>query len=483
MNPGSSSPNIQDAGRSQPLLPSAFPDATIEISPSDLSTDQLLEHLNAIIEQVKNSDRDRSPNATSELEDKPPTYALIITTVLLSGRAISCTYRYVTTKDGLEFIFQEKFVNSGNKKWSILFTKVGATLFCVTDAIITIISSKNSVSELYRIRSAVSKSLNLLRDENGSLPLCQLFLLPVLLGGGMMGTWFKANVGVLTVAREIVSLITANPSEFLDSILTTFSAVVGSCSALCFLAFQSKQALHQLRIKQALDKSPYWIEYKKREYVHIFLNQFVTFLISLAMTLITVMATFYQKGNFDIDAKTASKALVIAFSNMILNTWFTTGPNFLYKTIQANYKATVNNNGDAYHGNRIGIFLIQCFGFISSTGNSLAVFPAIVHVLLQISKKENIADESLGYSIAAIVITALLAVPMFLRDYAYYTKLVLELLFPKPIPSPEATVNPLPLTRAPSTSGYWARFTSWICPSSPSVNEAVLSAPRVLALR
>jgi hypothetical protein len=355
----------------------------------------------------------------------------------------------VTTADALQFFFQEKFIHQSNEKWAEVFTYSGATLFCMTDAVLTNLNIKSSVNELYRIRSALSKNLTALRDEDGKLPISQLVLLASLIPGGMLGAWFKGEVGVHTIARQMTSLFSENPPTILDPIFRAMAYTVGGCSAVCYFSFQGQQALTQMRIRRGLQDNAYWNEYSARKRLQIFGNQFVTFVISVAMTLITIMATFYHNNSFDVDPETAAKALFIGLSNMILNTWFTSGPNFLHKTIQADYKAQLKGNTDVIpdrHAHRFGIFLIQFIGAISSTGNSLAVFPAIVHILHQISKKEKITDESIGYVVAGIVITLALAFPMFVRDYAYYTKQVLELLF-HDSKKPSEVASSIPETR------------------------------------
>ncbi|OGT39923.1 MAG: hypothetical protein A3E81_02050 [Gammaproteobacteria bacterium RIFCSPHIGHO2_12_FULL_36_30] len=427
---------------------------------SNLTTQELLKKVNDIIETAKKAGQEVV--VLQEIERSSTTsvhysrYVRAVTFFLLGGRALSCTFRYVVTRDALQFLLSEPFIKQNNQQWASIFTVTGAASFCVTDAILTIISSKDSVAELCRIRSAVKKNLNLLRDENGNLPIFLLIILLALMPGGMLGAWFRGEVGVLGVTRQITALFTDQPSHIREIIFKVLAYIVGVCSAICYCAFQAQQALTQIRIKRALKKDPYAMEYYRRNRKDIFLNLFVTFLISCAMALINMMAAFYDKGDFNFEWGTFAKALFVGMSGLTLCTFFTVAPNFLHKTMQAKYKKTQSQDDTQQNNHHIGIFLIKCFGVISSTGNSLAVFPAIVHTLLQISQKENLTDENKGYIIAGIGLTLILAVPMFVRDYAYYAKLVLELLFGR-AKTPSAVA-----VQSTQEKGCWARLTSYL---------------------
>lgn len=394
---------------------------------SNLTTTELLQKINDIIETAKKAGQE--VKRSTKTSDHYPRHVRIPTFFLLGGRALSCTFRYVVTKDALQFLLEEPFIKQNNQHWTSILTVTGAISFCVTDAILTIISSKDSVAKLCCIRSTVKKNLDLLRDENGNLPIFLLIILLALMPGGMLGAWFRGEVGVLAVTRQITTLFMDQPSPFCEIIFKILAYTVGGCSSICYCAFQGQQALTQIRIKRALEKDPHAMEYYRQNKKDIFLNQFVTFMISCAMALINMMAAFYDKGDFNFEWGTFGKALFVGLSGLVICTIFTVQPNFLHKTIQTKYKKTQSQDNAQPDNHQIQIFLVKLVGVISSTGNSLAVFPAIVHTLLQISKKENLTDENMGYIIAGIGITLILSVPMFVRDYAYYAKLVLELLF------------------------------------------------------
>lgn len=446
--------------REERLLP-YLPDDVEDIG--NLATSKILKHVNDVIETAKKTGQE-----SATIQTHYARHALVITFFLLGGRALSCTFRYVVTRDALRFLLEEPFIKQSNQYWAPIFTVTGAASFCVTDAILTIISSKDSVVELCRIRSAVKKNLDLLRDDNGNLPTFLLIILLVLMPGGMLGAWFRGEVGVLAVMRQITALLTDQPSPFCEMIFKALAYTVGGCSAICYCLFQGRQALTQIRIKRALKNNLYATEYYRREKINIFFNQFVTFMISCAMALINMMAAFYDKGDFNFEWGTFAKALFVGMSGLALNTFFTVQPNFLHRTLQAKYKETQSQDDTQPNNHHIGIFLIKCFGVISSTGNSLAVFPAIVHTLLQISQKENLTDENREYIIAGIGITLILSIPMFVRDYAYYAKLVLELLFGHQQPTPSAVV-----TQPTPPKNCWARLMPRLPQSFHGQNTAI----------
>lgn len=426
-----------------------------------------LENLHDIIEKAENA-------ALSTSKIRPPHYVMIFTVCLLTGRALSCTYRYVTTTDALQFFFQEPFIEKNNQSWAHALTITGAALFCVTDAVLTIVTSRDSVAELCFLRETARKNLTLLRDNQGKLPIFRLVLLGLILPGSMLGAFFKGEVGFLAVSQSLTALMTNSTSKNMHLALTVIAYIVGGCSALCNFSFQGQQALKQMYIRHMLQQSDDWVEYNHARKWPVFWNQFMTFLISIAMTLVTMMATFYHKGNFDLDFETAAKALYICFCCMMLNTFYTSGPNFLYKKIQADYFSDREPaNRVAHYGCcRIAMVAVQMIGIISSVGNSFSVFPGVEHVLLQISGKKTLSNESAGYIATGLIVWLLLAIPMFPRDYAYYAKYALKLLFEKPTALSAVAITQTTTPKQNSLANTWMRFMAhWKKPSDAhSVN-------------
>lgn len=393
------------------------------------SLPEILKALKRLIEQYELSPLDRSQLA--DLQIQPSYCDSIIEKIekfILFNRACSCAFRFKSTNHaGLE-IFQ--IARAQDAHYVNIVTTVSAMLFFLTDAGVTVATTKNSVAMLKNLLSEVKAILNSLRDEAGGLPLFRIILLFILLPGGMWGAFNKGFVGIQSVSELIAAFITSHPPSYLGVVFRVMGAVVGGSSALCFAAFNLRNGLGILRTLRALFSSELWQAYFHAEKKRIYVDQLITFLISIAMTLITLLATFYAKGSFEITWSVASEALFIGLSNLTLNTFFTTGPNYIIKTIKSHcntletHRAEIETSGC----HRAGMMGLQTVGVISSLGNSFAVLPAILFILSLVSKERDLTKQSIVGLVIALAIWMLLAVPMFARDFAYYTKPLLEWL-------------------------------------------------------
>lgn len=348
------------------------------------------------------------------------------------GRALSCTYRDNTTDDAQRIFFQLPFIDLSQKEWANTFITVMAAVFCVTDAILTNITLKKSITELRKIHNAIKQNMQLLKDpEKNKLTFStkfQLISLACLLPGSMYGSFLKGKVGV----NSVFARFSDHPSDALMIASQSLSIFAGTASAFCSFPFQLDQALMQMRIRHALNQCAEYREYKKENRCHVYGSFSISFAITVAMASITMMSAFYDHGAFEPEIKTVSTALFIALSNIVLNTWFTTTPNFHFKSIQAEYETLLHKMDQVEPRTlpeKLGILLFMTIGFLSSAGNSLAVFPAITHIFLLAANEKNVATASYGISISALSLAVILAIMMFPRDYKYYADNAIRTLF------------------------------------------------------
>ncbi len=389
---------------------------------------ELLSALNRLIESVEISPLAGAENDSESLYPRLDWFIKRVEQFILFNRAISCTFRFKTTSHAVVELAQ--IAREDNQYIVSRVSKSFGLLFFATDAGITVVTSKNSVAMLRNLPGEIKNLVNLLRDDSGNLPLISLGLLLALIPGGMWGAYNKGSVGSRAIADLVTSAITDNPSDMLNTIFKVMGGVVGGSSALCFAVFNLRQGLSIKRTIQTVLADPLWTEYFKAEKNQVIVNQLITFIISVAMTLITVLATFYAKGSFKLSWQATSEALFIGLSNLMLNTFFTTGPNYIIKMIKqqdADLKKQ-NNQAVVEHSDcyQAGARSIQSVGIVSSLGNSFAVLPAILFILTLASKEDDLAKQSWGNITVAGIIWLLLAVPMFFRDYAYYSKPILE---------------------------------------------------------
>lgn len=439
----------------------------VETPPSQLGRPALISKVSTSISGARKPESSNAASETNAAEKSTPKYVLAFTFVLLVGRAFSCAYRYVTTQEAQKFIGQEPFIHQYGQNWWTIFTETGAILFCATDAFLTIVGSKDSLTELCSFRETFKKNVALLRDENGKLPILKLIGWGFLLPGGMYGAFLKGKVGTQVVSSQITSLITDHPPEALSPLFSGLAYFSAASSMICYFAFQTQQALTQLRIMHALSNNPYWVELRKRDMCDFIGNVSVSFIISIAMALITMMSAFYDRGSFEIEWQTATKSLFIAVSSIIANTLYTSTPNNVFRAIQSMYDDFVHK-GDAPNPHGLPYFLVMGIALISSTGNSLAVFPSIVHIMKLISGKD-LANESWTNIVIGLAVAAFLGVAMFPRDFRYNGKRAIETLFTTP------TVNNTAEPETPANSqkeGCFARFKqSFFCLRGATDNE------------
>lgn len=347
-----------------------------------------------------------------------PQYVLAVTVLVLTGRALSCTYRYVTTNDALQMLFNQSFVHQGKKPWAMIVAEDGAFVFCLTDTFVTLGATKYSIEKLCHIRRSMRQMFCLLRDETGQLPCRQLIALLLLMPGGILGAFYKGKVGVPAMALSMESWFTSQPTAWIDSVSVCLGYFAGVCTALCYLAFQGHQALEQIYIGRSLKYNPHYAQFATRKKWMMWGNTTATFLVSLSSSLVAIAAKFYSKGNLDLDVQTVTEVLIIGLSGLILNTFFTTGPKYLHMSIEEKFQ---ENNA---HQRALWIVLL---GLTSSLGTCLALFPSMVKALLFATQKKTLTDEALWLQILGVASTVFLSIFLFPRDYMYYTKTVLEL--------------------------------------------------------
>ncbi len=437
---------------------------TIPENPTDADMVQILTGLYAAIQAIENPPRTPPAEAESQTAAKPRWLTFIIRAgkiFVLGTKGLSCTFRFKTTLEALQYIFQ--ILRQAGHLYAGIIAKTAGTLFFTADGSMSVGTSEKSVAMLPVLWSEFNRILGSLRESNnGKLPLIQLFLLAALFPGCMWGTFNKGRVGVYAFADMIIRLVTDNPSPALITTCQTIGDIVGVGSAANFLVFNGLTALNILCIKQSLRDNPFWLAYNKAKKTSIFFTNFITFVISVAMTLIMAMATFYARGSSELNWSSTTEALFISISSLILNTVFTVGPNFVLKNMKEQYAALGQkssfNHTACYDA---GVGSIKSFGVISSTGNSLAVLPAIIFILFAISKESNLTQESFWNIAIAIIAWALLAVPMFPRDYAYYTKPLLEWYEKKFSPKNDTLrAEPEPPLPVGSIASFFSRFCS-----------------------
>jgi hypothetical protein len=404
---------------------------------------------------------------SADTEPTPtPKYILAITSTLLVGRAFSCTYRYVTTQEAQQFIGKEPFVHQYGQNWWTILTTTGALLFFTTDAFLTIIGSKDSLTDLCSFRETFKKNIALLRDQNGNLPLLKLVGWGLLLPGGMYGAFLKGKVGMQITLSQLTSAITDSPPAELSPLFSGLAYFSASSSLICYFAFQTQQALTQLRIMHALSDNPAWLELRKRDKWHLILNVAISFIISVAMALITMMSAFYEKGSFEVEWQTATKSLFIAILSIISNTLYTSTPNNVSRNIQSEHNDFVHR-GDRPNPHGLPYFAVMAIAMISSTGNSLAVFPSIMHIMKLISG-QDLQEESWTNVAIGLAIAAFLGVAMFPRDFNYNGKRAIETLFPASTAANDSATPELP---AISKKGCFARLAQCLFGSSANAQN------------
>ncbi|MCX7120800.1 MAG: hypothetical protein NTZ67_03355 [Gammaproteobacteria bacterium] len=154
--------------------------------------------------------------------------------LLLTGRTLSCLYRFVTAHDAITLFSQLPWLNQWQSSPDISYFADGfAGLVTLCDMTRTIDSSKGTVIELCASENWIQGLIKFCQDVYAG----ELYPKSLLLSGffAMLGTAIKGYKGSHTVAQDLSILEKIGMASYL------LPAFIGFCSSVCFLAFNMLQ--------------------------------------------------------------------------------------------------------------------------------------------------------------------------------------------------------------------------------------------------
>jgi len=310
----------------------------------------------------------------------------------------------------------------------------------------TLISSKRSVFQLClhpNYRKGIQTQWH--RFKSGEYPRPLLFLAPF----GMAATGLRGYAGV-TWALKLCD--PQSSSVYLNVFFNTFAVITGVFSAFCFIAFQiNQQAFRNIQIKNKFNLE------ENKEMVCLFENEhkwrfrqigFSSLLLTIAASMISGLAVFYSKGDFEVTWKSGLFASLLVVSNALLNIFYITNPTYQYwatkdiceKAVKKDRSRPLSLNINA-DDQEVGLaqkesgsvqalkLLLKVVGGVSAIGTGLALGPGIIHALLLASSTKKIEEASLPVCIAGLVLTFLFSILSASRDFVVWTLSSLPNLF------------------------------------------------------